>query len=46
VSTVKQSCLFTLLTRAVEIWDATESKLIWSTRLEADGKEFKQCDHL
>jgi len=45
-SNVTQSCLFTLLTIAVEIWAARESELIWSTRLEADGKQFKQCDHL
>jgi len=32
--------------RAAEIWDAREYELIWSTRLEANGKEFKQCYHL
>jgi len=46
MSNVKQSCLFTLLTRAVEFWAARESELIWSTGLEADGKQSKQCDHL
>jgi len=46
MSTVKRSYHLTLLTRAVEIWAATESELIWSTRLEADGKQFKQCDRL
>jgi len=46
MSNVKQSCLFTLLTKAVEIWAARESELILVYRLEADGKQFKQCDHL
>src|SRR6218665_2693782 len=44
MSNVKQPCLFTFLTIAVEIWAARESELIWyrPTRLEADGKQFKQ----
>src|SRR6218665_1080528 len=44
MSNVKQSCLFILLTGAVEIWAARESELIWSTRLEAEGKQFKHLN--
>jgi len=43
---VNCQAVLTLLTRAVEIWAVRESELIWATRLEADMKQFKQCDHL
>jgi len=49
MSTVKQSSLFTLLTRDVEIWAARESESIWSTRLEAETiqtmQPFIACTH-
>jgi len=43
---MSSSHVSTFLTRALEIWAARESELIWSTRLEADGKQFKQCDDI